>query len=319
MNEHVPASVFWATFLQLAKAKELSPAEAVVAAGLKPHVLFRWSHGATPRDASLAKLAAYFHVTKQFLLEGPEDKSIFICPPASSSEIFLKNFCQLAKARGLSPTAAASAAGVSVYTVTSWYRGSLPQKATCDKLAAFFGVAPQYLLEGHKDDEVPKVQPDPTPTSFWVTFEKLAKARGLSPSEAAIAAGLDRTTSAGWRRGMLPRRRSLRKLSDYFGVTPEYLLAVEEGHSLPERQLTSTPMKSDVSTLRNGIFVVTKDVSGELCVVTARSVCDILADMREDRAVLPEDGARVFFASQDGVPVNPNEYYDFASLLPLFK
>lgn len=68
--------------------------------------------------------------------------------------MFWKRYCALCEEKGLSPTAAGIALGVTAEAVSKWRGGSEPKTKTLDKVAAFFGVSVAYLL-GHTDDRSP--------------------------------------------------------------------------------------------------------------------------------------------------------------------
>lgn len=59
--------------------------------------------------------------------------------------------------------------------------------------------------------------------SFYYTFIKLCNEKGKSPSRVAENIGLSRTSPNGWKKGKFPSDANLQKLSEYFGVTVEYL------------------------------------------------------------------------------------------------
>lgn len=56
-------------------------------------------------------------------------------------------------------------------------------------------------------------------TTFYKNFVQLCAAKKVSPSAAAEAIGLSRTSPNGWKKGKQPSDVTLQKLSDYFGCT----------------------------------------------------------------------------------------------------
>lgn len=58
---------------------------------------------------------------------------------------------------------------------------------------------------------------------FYDNFIKACNARGKTPSAALSEAGIDKSASTRWKNGKKPTDATLRKLADYFGVTPEEL------------------------------------------------------------------------------------------------
>lgn len=60
---------------------------------------------------------------------------------------------------------------------------------------------------------------------FYEIFEKLCRDNGTSPSAVCIKLGLSKTASSFWKRtGNVPKRESLEKIAENFGVTVDFLL-----------------------------------------------------------------------------------------------
>ena len=284
---------FWETFKQLARRRGLTPSAAAKQAGLSTSATTSWRRGATPYPSSVVKLAALFDVSPQVLLIEPKKEDISETRPAPTA--FWLAFKQLAKSRGLSPSAAAEQAGLNRAVAFKWRKGAIPRSSTVAKLAAFFDVSPQHLLKGCKKKKGPKRRPRQASDVFWMTFKQLAKSRGLSPSAAAEQAGLNRTVAFKWRKGATPHKKTLDKLSTFFGVSPQSLL-------------TGGKIKKAATQ--------TKPASGKRRATTVRTRSDFFEDIRDNRISLPEDGAYAFFG-QCGSHVDPKRYHNFVSLLSL--
>lgn len=65
----------------------------------------------------------------------------------------------------------------------------------------------------------------------------------------------------------------------------------------------------------NDTVIVTENVGEEMYVIRSRHIQDIFDDWNGDCDYVPQNDARVFFASWNGKPINPYEYTDFESLL----
>ena len=63
---------------------------------------------------------------------------------------------------------------------------------------------------------------------FKENFERLCSKIGESPSSVCDSIGLSRTMYSKWNDESVPRKVTLIKIADYFGVTPESLLAENE-------------------------------------------------------------------------------------------
>lgn len=71
-------------------------------------------------------------------------------------------------------------------------------------------------------DYPPVYQPDYT--EFYSRFAMLCKDRGVSPSAAVEAIGLNKANASFWKRGSLPSSKNLQKLSEFFNVPVGFLL-----------------------------------------------------------------------------------------------
>lgn len=63
---------------------------------------------------------------------------------------------------------------------------------------------------------------------FKENFIRLCNNSGKSPSSVCHAVGISAAAFAQWTEKTVPRRATLIKIADYFGVTPESLLAENE-------------------------------------------------------------------------------------------
>lgn len=57
---------------------------------------------------------------------------------------------------------------------------------------------------------------------FYTKFVKLCNERDVSPSAAAEQMGLSRAANTKWAAGQAPRKATMQKIADYFGVPVEY-------------------------------------------------------------------------------------------------
>ena len=67
--------------------------------------------------------------------------------------MFFDRFSELCQAKGITPSRAAIEMGINKGTVSVWKnKGSLPQSAQLQKIADYFGVSTDYLLNGNDND-----------------------------------------------------------------------------------------------------------------------------------------------------------------------
>lgn len=74
---------------------------------------------------------------------------------------------------------------------------------------------------------------------FFDVFSVLCEQRGISRYKACTDVGLNRAAVAKWKKGSIPNGATLKRLADYFNVTPDYLmgLTVEAQIAVAESKL----------------------------------------------------------------------------------
>lgn len=66
---------------------------------------------------------------------------------------FYKNFIRLCHDRGIKPGPACDGIGVGRAAASKWARGVTPNDTTLLKVADFFGISAEFLLEDHGEPE----------------------------------------------------------------------------------------------------------------------------------------------------------------------
>lgn len=69
----------------------------------------------------------------------------------------------------------------------------------------------------------------------------------------------------------------------------------------------------------NGTVIITENTDGEIYMITANHIQEILDDWKGECNFVPANDARVFFAAWNGQPLNPYGYSNFESLLRLLQ
>ncbi len=59
---------------------------------------------------------------------------------------------------------------------------------------------------------------------FYKIVERLCMSKGISITKLSEELGLSSSVVTGWKNGAAPRKSTLKKIADYFGVSPDYLL-----------------------------------------------------------------------------------------------
>ena len=76
-------------------------------------------------------------------------------------------------------------------------------------------------------------------------------------------------------------------------------------------------MKSNF--IKSKIFRLTENVDGDLYSIETDEYNDIVNDYYGECKFIPANDAKVYFASYNGVPVNPYLYNDFVSLVECLR
>lgn len=71
-------------------------------------------------------------------------------------------------------------------------------------------------------------------TAFFETYERLCSERGMSDNAIAAEIGLSDSTVTSWKQGALPRRPTIKKVADYFGIIIEEVM----GYAQKEKPTT---------------------------------------------------------------------------------
>lgn len=74
---------------------------------------------------------------------------------------------------------------------------------------------------------------------FYTKFVKLCNERDVSPSAAAEQMGLSRAANTKWASGKIPRKATMQKIADYFGVPVSYF-------SEEDQETEKSPMPNDI-------------------------------------------------------------------------
>lgn len=120
---------------------------------------------------------------------------------------FYSRFEQLCNDRGVTPTQAARDNGISQPAVAMWKkRNSTPQANTVQKLADYFGVSVDYLLNGEGKAPIPKDDCSSDIADFYSIFERLCHEKNITPARVRKDLQISQSTMASWKsRGLTPK------------------------------------------------------------------------------------------------------------------
>ena len=85
---------------------------------------------------------------------------------------------------------------------------------------------------------------------FYDTFVFLCKQKGLAPSKAAVDAGISKSLVTKWKTNgtEVPSPDVLKKLSGFFGVTPDYLLGYDIQSQIDTLSQQISQLKKEIRT-----------------------------------------------------------------------
>ena len=136
-------------------------------------------------------------------------------------------------------------------------------------------------------------------TTFYEIYRHLCKKAGKSDNAVAAEIGLSNSTVTTWRQGALPRRPTLKKVADYFGVTGEYLMGttIEAQIDLTESKLGHLQA---VLEKTHSDLCATRDSTQKKPALTEKDRRDVAKDVSRIMESLETSGDLMF----DGVPMS---------------
>lgn len=132
--------------------------------------------------------------------------------------MFIDKVEQLLKEKHIQKKVFLSDIGLAKNSFVNWReRKTIPNGATLQKIADYFGVSVDFLL-GKKE----------TPAEiFWNKYIELCANKSVSPNAVAKKIGMSSEVVIWWKRGRMPQNATLKKIADYFGVPVNYFLSKE--------------------------------------------------------------------------------------------
>lgn len=247
--------MFFDRFRVLCEKKGISIYRACTDIGLNRSSVAKWKNGSTPNGTTLQKLADYFGVSVDYLLEKEtSDRNPFSTYNYENDTLsFYCNFINLCNQVRISPSAAAVKMGFQKSVVTRWSRGSIPTKANQMKIAAFFGVTVDELMNSQLSSSKEK---EPT-AMFFDRFLDLCTAKGVKPGRACVDMGVSRSLAAKWKNNgtMRPSTEVLEKMSAYFGISIDEILEkepTEDELTAKDRRDIARDLEALMADLENG-------------------------------------------------------------------
>lgn len=89
---------------------------------------------------------------------------------------------------------------------------------------------------------------------FWKNFEKLCTFKGISPNGVCKELGLSNAAATHWKQGAKPNNSTLKRIADYFSVTPESLLAENEQKKSPSEMDEDQVSKEELAKIFSNLL-----------------------------------------------------------------
>ena len=108
---------------------------------------------------------------------------------------------------------------------------------------------------------------------FWDNFVSMCNIHKVSPNGVAKQLGFSTGTVTWWKKGRIPRDTALKKIADFFGVTPKYLLGETDNREKPEEKTPSKLWEGEEMSDKEKQMFVKFAATPELSTVRVSSVC----------------------------------------------
>ena len=113
-------------------------------------------------------------------------------------------------------------------------------------LAAELNTTPEYLRGETDDPAILTFGESHNFHMFWSVFVGLCAKREVSPNAVAKALGLSSGSVTLWKNGAVPRSTTIKKIADYFGVSPESFLAETDDPAIKKERPADGEALSDM-------------------------------------------------------------------------
>lgn len=216
--------------------------------GITKQAYSQWESGKhTPRFETIKKLADILGVTTDQITEdykptGEEVKTVS----------FTKRLIELRKEKGLNQTEIAKELHISQQTYSQWESDKRnPSQKTLEKLANFFNVSVSYLLgetsiRNFTELTTSKEQSHvPSGQTIGERLKSARKEAGLLQEEVAEHFNITQQAYQVWESGKRnPKKETIKRLSDFFGVSYSYLLGISDNVSIETPIIKTIPQEN---------------------------------------------------------------------------
>lgn len=230
--------MFYDIFSDLCKSIGKSPTGVALELNIQRGTVSNWkNNGAVPNPDALKKIAEYFDVTVDDLLDDDTNCDFRYSPT------FWKTFMSLCIENRETPAKVCHNIGVSEAAATKWKKGEAPSVNVAQKIANYFNVDIDCLLE---EDVLNK-----NSNEFYDTFLQLCNKKGVKPTPVTQAIGISKTSATKWKKGAIPNGDTLQRIAEYFNVSIDCLLGKEKMQSSIDESQEDYELKYYLETFKN--------------------------------------------------------------------
>lgn len=94
---------------------------------------------------------------------------------------------------------------------------------------------------------------------FWSVFVGLCAKRGVSPNAVAKELALSSGSVTSWKGGAIPRPTTIKKIADYFGVSPDLFLAETDDPGIKKAPESAKKEPAPLDELLPGYALLTEE------------------------------------------------------------
>lgn len=89
-------------------------------------------------------------------------------------------------------------------------------------------------------------------TPFYEKYKRLCSKHGKSDNAIAAEIGLSNSTVTTWKQGAIPRRPTIKKVADYFGISVEEMMGYSSAEKAPTQEGKRKPKLASIARLEEG-------------------------------------------------------------------
>ena len=130
--------MFYDNFVRFCNSVNKSPSFVAGELGLSRATVSGWKNGKIPTDANQMRIAEYFGISVDELMN--TDRKV----------MFYERYIALCSKAGEKPYSVAKKLGLGNSNVAQWKKGSTPRPEVLSKIAEYLGVTVEYLLTGEE-------------------------------------------------------------------------------------------------------------------------------------------------------------------------